>query len=222
MKNKKRKNALAEAVKSKKPEVVKSQEAEVVMSQEAEVMKSQEAEVVWDHIQYDRELYNAKKIGPEKMSDDALLSFCHGVSGYYYGHFWADARPFFQELWRRIEAGNLRMSKSEACRRIGCTRQWANEIVSGRADEHREASAKAKEAKGGKLLSAASVSTALLTDDEYVDEISKHAFATLEPLLQSNNWERYRTICEELAKQFEDASKTTPTGKARAAGAGTN
>jgi hypothetical protein len=200
---KKRKKALAETAKSKKPEVV----------------KSQEAEVVWDYIDYDRELYKAKQIGPEKMSDDALLSSCHGVSGYYYGHFWADARPFFQELWRRIEAGNLRMSKSEVCRRIGCTRQWANEIVSGRADEHREASAKAKEAKTGKLLSAVSASTALLTDDEYVDEISKHAFATLEPLLQSNNWERYRTVCEELAKQFREASKTQPAAKARAAGA---
>ena len=205
MKRKKRKKALAEIVKSKKPEVV----------------NSEKTEVVWDSIDYDRELYNAKQIGPAKMSDDALLRFCQGVSGYYHAHFWADARPFFLELWKRINEGKLKMSKTEACRQIGCSRQWANEIVSGRADENREARAKAKGAKGGNKLSAASASTALLTDEEYVDEISEHAWAKLEPLLQSN-WERYRTICKELAKRFDEASKTPPAGKARAAGAGAN
>jgi hypothetical protein len=195
MKGKKRKKALAAIVKAKKPEVV------------------------WTRADYERELHEAKLIGPKFMSDEALVSFCHGVSGYYHAHFWADARPFFQELWKRIEGGKLKMSKSEACRQIGCSRQWANAIVSGRADEHRNASAKAKQAKSGKLLSAVSASTPILTDDEYVHEISKHAFAKLEPLLQQNHWDRYRKICKELAEQFEEASKTPPAGKARAAGA---
>jgi hypothetical protein len=180
------------------------------------IAKPKKAEVVWDSIAYNRELHKAKQTGPEKMSDDALLSFCHGVSGYYHAHYWAEARPFFQEIWKRIDSGKLKMSKSEACRQIGCSRQWANAIVSGRADEER---AKAKQAKTGKKLSAVTASTELLTDDEYINEISKHAFATLEPLLQSNNWERYRTICDELAKQFREASKTQPAAKARAAGA---
>jgi hypothetical protein len=133
------------------------------------------------------------------MSDDDLVQFCHGLNGYFHAHFWADARPFFLELWRRIEAGEFHITKTAACQRIGCTRQWANAIVSGRADEERGVRATAKQAKTGKLVSAVSASTPILTDDEYVDEISKHAFAKLEPLLQSNNWERYRTICKELA-----------------------
>jgi len=42
----------------------------------------------------------------------------------------------------------------------------------------------------------------------------QHAFAKLKPLLPSN-WDRYRKICEELAKQFGEASNTPPAGKAR-------
>jgi hypothetical protein len=144
-----------------------------------QIVKSKKAEVVWSHADFGRELEKAKRIGPKKMSNDDLVSFCHGVSGYYHAHFWADARPFFLELWQRIDAGKLHMSKTAACRKIGCTRQWANAIVSGRADERRENREKAKAAKGGNLVSAANPRTALLTDEEYVREILKQAFAKL-------------------------------------------
>jgi hypothetical protein len=183
-----------------------------------EIVKASKPEVVWSHADFERELQKAKKIGPKKMAGEDLLNFCRGVNGYYHAHFWTDARPFFLELWRRINHGKLKMSKSEACRRIGCSRQWANEIVSGRADEHREARAKAKQAKSGKKVSAVSASTELLTDEEYLREILNHVFAKLKPLLQ-DHWNRYRKICAELAKHFEEASKTPPTSKARAAGA---
>jgi hypothetical protein len=175
----------------------------------AQIVKARKPEVVWSHADFGGELEKAKRIGPKKMSNDDLVSFCHGVSGYYRAHFWADTRPFFLELWQRIDAGKLHMSKTAACRKIGCTRQWANAIVSGRADERRKNREKAKAAKGGNLVSAAKTSTALLTDEEYVDEISKDAFAKLKPLLQ-NHWDRYRAICKELAKQFDEASKTPP------------
>jgi hypothetical protein len=78
---------------------------------------------------------------------------------------------------------------------------------SGRADENREASAKAKEAKTGKSLSTESVGTTILSDEDYVHEISEHAFTKQEPVRESD-WERYRTICKELAKRFDEASKT--------------
>ncbi len=175
-----------------------------------QIVKAKKAEVVWTHLDYDREVYEAKRVGPEKMSDEALVSFCRGINGYYRAHFWADARPFFLELWKRIDGGKLKMSKSEACRQIGCSRQWANAIVSGRADKDR---AKAKQAKTGKKLS-----TTILADEDYVHEILNHAFAKLKPLRQSHR-NRYRKICAELAKRFDKASKTPPAGKARAAGA---
>jgi hypothetical protein len=180
------------------------------------IVKATKPSVVWSHADFGGELDKAKRIGPKKMSNNELLSFCHGVSGYYHAHFWADARPFFLELWQRIDAGKLSMSKSEACRKIGCTRQWANAIVSGRADERRENRVKSKMMKGGNLVSTVTAGTVLLTDEEYVHEILKQAFAKLTPLLP-NHWDRYRTICAELAKQFDEASKTPPADKAQGA-----
>lgn len=101
------------------------------------------------------------------------------------------------------------MSKTAACRKIGCTRQWANAIVSGRADKRRSDRAQAKASQSGNLVSTGEAITALPTDEEFVREISEQAFAMLKPLLPSH-WERYRTICTELAKQFAEASKTPP------------
>lgn len=171
--------------------------------------------VIWSHADFRRELEKAKKTGPQKMSNDDLLSFCHGMSGYYHAHFWVDARPFFRELWHRINVGKLRLSKTEACRWIGCTRQWANAIVSGRADNSSQR-AKAKGAKGGNLLSAPSTSAALSTNEEHIHQVTKMAFDKLAPL-RKDHWDRCREICEELAKQFAEASKTTPIAKAHGA-----
>ena len=182
-----------------------------------QIVKASKPELVWSHLDYERELYKAQRIGPRKMSDEALVSFCHGANSYFHAHFWSHSRPFFLELWRRINSGKLKMSKTEACRRIGCTPQWANAIVSGRADERREARTKAKGAKTRNQVSAVSAGT-ILSDEEYVREILNHAFANLRPLL-SNHWDGYRKICADLAKQFEEASKTPPTSRARAVGA---
>jgi len=179
--------------------------------------KAEKPDVVWSHSEFGRELEKAKKIGPKTMSNGDLLSFCRGVSDYHRAHFWVDARPFFQELWHRIEVGEIpQMNKTKACERIGCTRQWANAIVSGRADKRRSDRAQAKGAKNGNLVSAVSASAALPTNKEYVHEITKQAFDKLAPLLK-DHWERYRAICEELATQFAEASKTTPIAKAHGA-----
>jgi hypothetical protein len=166
-------------------------------------------DLIWSHADFTREMDKAKRIGPQKMSDSGLLSLCRGISGYYHAHFWVDARPFFKELWQRINSGQMHMNKTEACRRIGCTRQWANAIVSGRADERRSQHAQAKQAKGGTLISAVNEVAALPTDEEFVHEIRELAFAKLAPLLK-DHWGRYRSICAELAKHFAEASKTPP------------
>jgi hypothetical protein len=181
------------------------------------IAKTTKPDVIWSHADFGRELEKAKKIGPKKMSNEDLLSFCHGVSDYHRAHFWVDARPFFQELWHRIEVGEIpHMNKTKACERIGCTRQWANAIVSGRADERRMVRAKAKGAKSGNQVSTVNGSAALATNEDYVDEILNEVFAKLAPLLPAY-WDRYRMICEELAKQFIEASKTTPIAKVHGA-----
>jgi hypothetical protein len=177
------------------------------IARSAPIATSRKPDVVWSHAEFGSELEKAKKIGANKMSNNDLLSLCRGISGYYHAHFWVDARPFFKELWQRINSGQMHMNKTEACRRIGCTRQWANAIVSGRADERRSQHAQAKQAKGGTLISAVNEVAALPTDEEFVHEIRELAFAKLAPLLKES-WERYRTICAELAKHFTEASKT--------------
>ena len=149
----------------------------------APIATTTKLDVVWSHADFTRELDKAKRIGPKKMSNDALMAFCHGLNGYYHAHFWVDARPFFQELWQRIKLGRLSMSKTAACRQIGCTRQWANAIVSGRADERRSDRAQAKAAKSGNLVSTEKEVTALPTDEEFVREISEQAFAQLKTLM---------------------------------------
>jgi hypothetical protein len=180
------------------------------------ITKAGKSDVIWSHADFGRELEKAKKIGADKLSDNDLLRLCRGISGYYHAHFWVDARPFFQELWHRINVGKLEMSKKEACRRIGCTRQWANSIVSGRADERRTVRAEAKKAKGGNLVSTVSTSAPLPTNEEFVREILKYTFNKLIPLL-GDHWDRYRAICGELAKHFDEASKTPPIAKAQGA-----
>lgn len=248
--------------------------------------KTKEPEVVWTHEDFARELKRAQRAGPSKMSYTDLLMFLHRASGYYRVRFCFELKPFFVELWRRIDKGELTMSKTEACRRIGCTPQWANAIVSGRADERREQRGEAKEAKtrnlvsatklessgGGrsdyqddrarercgseevkepgelgsagnltlcdvdwsddeddrreireeakttKLVSSGDEDAALLTRDEYVRQVLKAAFAKLKPVIQ-RDWQLYRDVCEELSKQFGEASKTPPVAKALTAGA---
>ena len=181
------------------------------------ILATKKPDIVWSHNEFARELERAKRTGPKNMSNDHLMDFCVGVRAYYGGRFLVDACPFFKELWRRIRSGELHMTKTEACRQIGCTRQWANAIVSGRAEERRKARSKAKGAKGGNPVSDVEAST-VLTKDEYVREISKNVFAKLAPLLK-NHWDLYRDICEELSKQFAEASKTPAVAKASAAGA---
>jgi hypothetical protein len=197
-----------ETMKSEKPTTDKN----------IQLSKARKPDVIWTHAEFGRELEKAKKVGADKMSDNDLLRLCHGISGYYHAHFWVDARPFFRELWQRINSGKLRMSKTEVCRRIGCTPQWANAIVSGRADKRRMVRAEVKGAKSGNLVSTVSASVALPTNEEFIHEILKRAFANLEPLL-SEHWDRYRTICEELAKHFAEASKTPSVAKAHGEGA---
>jgi len=186
-------------------------------SEALSILKPAKPEIIWTHDDFARELKKAKGIGPRNMSNDALVIFCCRLNSYYRGRFLMDARPFFVELWRRIEKRKLRMSKTGVCRQIGCTRQWANAIDSGRADARREERKKAQlETKFP--VSSASGSSAVLTAEEYIDKISKYAFSELNSLLRSH-WDLYRTICEKLGHRFIEASKTPPVEKALAAGA---
>jgi hypothetical protein len=180
------------------------------------IVKTEQDAIVWSQPDFEREVKKAQKIGPQKMADADLLSFCRGAHSYFYAHFWADARPFFVELWKRIENHEMpevQNSKTEACKRIGCSIRWAQMIVRGTAKDSNAGKAREKKIKG----EVTSPSQELLTDDEYVAQVLKLGFATLKPLLR-DNWERYRAICAELSEQYYEASKTPDADNQRLPG----
>jgi hypothetical protein len=149
------------------------------------------------------------------MSDADLLSFCRGAHSYFHAHFWADARPFFLELWKRIEEQKMpeiENSKTEACKAIGCSIRWAQMIVRGTAKESNSGKTKGKKIKG-EFTSRQEP----LTKDEYVFAILKFGFETIKPL-RRDSWELYRDICAEVAKQFGEASKTPDADNPRLPG----
>jgi len=80
-------------------------------------------------------LERVKRVGPAGLLDVDLLEFCRGAHKHYKTHFWVQARPFFIELWRRIDENRIPeiRTKTEACRLIGCSLRWAQLIVSGGA-----------------------------------------------------------------------------------------
>jgi hypothetical protein len=179
------------------------------------IVKAEQHTIVWSEGDFRREVEKARRIKPQKMSDADLLSFCRGAHRYFHAHFWADARPFFVELWKRIdnhEMPEIQNSKTEACKRIGCSIRWAQMIVRGTAKESNSGEAKEKKTKR-EFTSRQEP----LTKDEYVFAISKFGFEMIQPL-HRDNWELYREICAELGKQFYEASKTPDTDNPRLTG----
>lgn len=126
---------------------------------------------------------------PANLSNDELFRFCQGAHRYWF-HYLTELRPFFIELWHRIEARsipNIR-TKTEACRLIGCSLRWAEEIVAGTAHDPKS-SAKPEP-----------------TDDEIALEISRYADDTLS-VVKAEDWGLYQEICERLARHFDKQAK---------------
>jgi hypothetical protein len=113
-------------------------------------------------------------------------------------HFWIDSRPFFVELWRRIEQHripNIR-TKTEACRSIGCSTRWAQLIVAGKAgdsNKHKTSKARTLGADAPKLQS----------DEDYADDIARYASNRLQ-LLMARDWPRCREVCASLEEFFAE------------------
>jgi hypothetical protein len=107
---------------------------------------------------------------------------------------------------------DVQNSKTEACERIGCSMRWAQMIVRGTAKDSNAARAKEKEIKD-EFTSRQEP----LTKNEYVSAVLKFGFEMIQPL-HRDNWELYREICAELAKQFYEASKTPDADNPRLPG----
>jgi hypothetical protein len=137
-------------------------------------------ETVWTHLEFARELERAKEQGARNLLNGRLLALCCGIHNYF-GHFWADARPFFVELWARIETKNFPHSKSEACDRIGCSMRWAQKIVAGTARPPGSPKNPVPED---------------WTNSDYFAAITHYSEKTLRPLHANGERERCSRICK--------------------------
>jgi hypothetical protein len=160
-------------------------------------------ERTWNHRDFAREVDKSKAGEPGGLSDDELLYFCRGADGFF-THFWADAQPFFVELWKRIEEGRISYihTKTEACRLIGCSLRWAEKIVAGTA----KGSNSSKTTKGNTEFEG-EPQTPERSNQDYVDDITGYAEKQLQPLVARGEWKRYSNICMLLKKHFADERK---------------
>jgi hypothetical protein len=145
-------------------------------------------EIVWTDLEFAREIGRAKQQGAKNLPNEALLALCKGIVTYF-GHFWADARPFFVEVWARIEDKNFPYTKREACDRIGLSVRWAEEIIAGTARP---------------LGSRKNPVPQDWTNAHYIAAITHHAEKTLRPLIANREQHRYQNIYKLVRLRFAE------------------
>lgn len=159
-------------------------------------------ERAWGHREFTQAVDHAKRVGPEGLSDSELIHICRGAHNYL-SKFWADAQPFFVELWRRIEEGSIVRTKTEACRLIGCSLRWAEMIVAGTAKGHNRRKANEEKTE----FEGTSQTLELRSNQDYVVDITSYAEKKLQPLVAQGELNRYSNICRLLEKFFADTRK---------------
>ena len=145
-------------------------------------------ESVWTHVEFARALETAKEQDVKELGNEALLALCMGIVTYF-GHFWADARPFFVELWARIEAKDFPYTKREACDRIGLSVRWAQKIIDGSARP---------------LGSRKNPVPEDWTNGDYFVAITHCAEKTLRPLIANGEQHRYPNIYKLVRQRFAE------------------
>lgn len=183
------------------------------------------------HEEFSLELEKAQAVGIPKLSNEALLNHCKGAYGQF-KRYWVNARPFFLELWRRLEDGLVPeiRTKAEVCERIGCSIRWAQMIVSGYAETRDQ-----KKPGNPPICEGSSLATQphsadqqpvkhagssrldrILTAEEYVLDIQRFAFRKLRKV-REQRLDRYRNVCGILAEDFRQACQIEAVAEAKAA-----
>ena len=145
-------------------------------------------EMVWTHLEFARALETAKQQGAKNLPNEALLALCKGILTYF-GHFWADGRPFFGELWARIESKDFPYNKREACDRIGLSVRWAQKIIAGTARP---------------LGSRKNPVPEDWANNDYFVAITHCAEKTLRPLIANGEQHRYPNIYQLVRERFAE------------------
>ena len=152
----------------------------------------------WSLSEFTRELAKVEEVGINKISNEDLLRFCRGAHGCF-GHYLADLQPFFQEVWRRIEDGRITLTKTEACKSIGCSLRWAEKIIDGTARDSNGAKEERTETVG------ASQTPAQRSNQDFVLDVTRYAEMKLRPLMARGERDRCRNIYKLVADYFTDA-----------------
>jgi hypothetical protein len=154
-----------------------------------------ENDLVWSEEQCSTELEKARRIGVRNLSNRALLGLCRSLRTRFLTHYWADARPFFVELWRRIENKQIAdiPTKTEACRLLGISMRWVEKIVEGKAKKQRTADSAG--------VNFCAPHPQLFTDEELVVDIESYASKQLQALARENP-KRYDDVCTAIAEHF--------------------
>jgi hypothetical protein len=153
----------------------------------------------WNSDEFASELGRASDIGVAKLSDKELLRVCAGAHQHIKIHFLVDARPFFIELWTRIEEKRVPYNKVQAARLLGCSLRWIEAIIAGTARK----GTKREAAHPG----AATRRFEPRTVQEYVADIRSFAEKKLKTLWVHGASDRYRNICGLLEEHFADAAR---------------
>jgi hypothetical protein len=151
-----------------------------------------------DHNEFVRQLANAEAVGARKMTNEDLLSFCRSAYGFF-EHYLSHSRPFFQELWKRIEDGRISLTKTEACKSIGCSLRWAERIIAGTASDSTRAKGATAEVESAPALAQCSI-------PEFVRNVTRYAEMKLRPLMARGERGRCRHIYLLAADYFVRAA----------------
>jgi hypothetical protein len=141
---------------------------------------------ICDRNEFARELANAEAVGARKMTNEDLLRFCRLAYGFF-EHYLVDSRPFFQELWQRIEDGRISLTKTQVCKSIGCSLRWAEKIIDGSARDSRRAKGETAELESAPSLAQCSI-------PEFVRNVTRYAEMKLRPLFARGERDRCRHI----------------------------
>lgn len=151
----------------------------------------------WSPSRVISELGRAKKIGLTKLQGEELLNLAVQTYGVYKRTV-VGISDIVVECYRRIEAldfPEVRNSKTEFCRRLGCTLTHAGRIVR----EAREPQNKVLQKRRAECdLTPAVID---LTPEEIADEMTQHDFKKLEPLKQAKR-SHYEKVCLIMEKTF--------------------
>jgi hypothetical protein len=162
---------------------------------------------IGEHNEFAPQLANAEVVGAKKMTNEDLLIFCRNAYGFF-GHYLAHSRPFFQEVWQRIEDGRISLTKTEACKSIGCSLRWAERIIAGTATDSTRANGKTTGVEKAPSLAESSI-------PEFVRNVTRYAEMKLRPLFARGEKDRCRNIYLLAADYFSRAATVAHVDEVR-------